>query len=132
MDRYIMLAHYTIFLSLAAAMLTNSVSSLTAKAAEESATDISTSSTSFEISPKAFFHSSAKGPVEVPLGMVPTFFCAAVSRLARLRRAYGTCAGPFDKIKAFLKMLSILFRVLTTDQNLDWNLASLQRLKMLR
>lgn len=112
-------------------MLTNSVSSLTAKAAEESATDMSTSSTSFEISPKAFFHSSANGPVEVSLGMVPTFFCATISRLARLRRAHGTCAGPLNNIKAFLKMLGILFRVLTTDQNLDWNLASLQRLEML-
>ena len=113
-------------------MLTSSVSSLTAKAAEESATDMSTSSTSFEMSPKAFFHSSAKGPVDVSLGIVPTFFCAAVSRLARPLKTRGTYAGAFDNIKTFLEMLSILFHVLATDQNLDRDLAPLQRLEMFR
>lgn len=113
-------------------MLTSSVSSLTAKAAEESATDMSTSSTSFEMSPKAFFHSSAKGPVDVSLGIVPTFFCAAVSRLARPLKNRGTYAGAFDNIKTFLEMLSILFRVLATNQNLNGDLAPLQRLEMFR
>ena len=112
-------------------MLTSSVSSLTAKAAEESATDMSTSSTSFEMSPKAFFHSSAKGPVDVSLGIIPTFFCAAV-RLARPLKNRGTYAGAFDNIKTFLEMLSILFRVLATNQNLNGDLAPLQRLEMFR
>ena len=96
-------------------MLTSSVSSLEANAAAESAADMSTSSTSFDMSPKAFFHSSAKGPIEVSLGIVPTFFYAIVSRRAPLLVSRMTYSGAFDNIEAFLKMLSILLRVLATD-----------------
>lgn len=53
---------------------TSSSGSLIAKAAE-SAGVMSISSTSFEISPNARFQSSAKGPVVVSFGRVPTFFC---------------------------------------------------------
>ena len=58
---------------------TSSFSSLTASAAEERAVEMSTSSTSLDISLKAAFHSSAKGPVELSLAIVPTFFCSCVS-----------------------------------------------------
>jgi hypothetical protein len=53
---------------------TNSSESLIAKAAE-SAGAMSTSSTSFDISANARFHSSAKGPEAGFLGKVPTLFC---------------------------------------------------------
>lgn len=59
---------------------TSSFSSLTARAAAESAGVISTSSTSLDISSKAFFHSSIKGPTEVSFAIVPTFFCNKISQ----------------------------------------------------
>ena len=59
--------------------LTNSFSSLIANAADDIAIAMSTSSTSFEISPNVFLHSSTKGPVEVSFAIVPTFFCLVFS-----------------------------------------------------
>jgi hypothetical protein len=56
-----------------AAKLTSSSGSLIAKAAERAGV-MSTSSTSFEMSPNARFQSSANGPDVVSLGRVPTFF----------------------------------------------------------
>lgn len=69
-------------MSLALVELTNSVSSLALKAAAERAVEMSTSSTSFEISPKAFFQSSIKGPVELSLAIVPTFFYGYLSNVS--------------------------------------------------
>ena len=76
---------------------------------------MSTSSTSFRMSPKAFFHSSAKGPVEESLGIVPTFFYTAISVLCRLHQVEETYSGTFDDIQTFLEVFRVLFCVLATD-----------------
>ena len=38
--------------------------------------------------------------------------------------------GAFDHIEAFLKVLRILFGILATYQDLDWDFAPLERLKV--
>ncbi len=76
---------------------------------------MSISSTSFKISPSAFFHSSAKGPVEESLGIVPTFFYTAISVLCRLHRVEQTHSGTFDNVQTFLEMFRILLCVLAAD-----------------
>ena len=117
---------------MAICMLTNSFSSLTANAAADSANDISNSSTSFDISPYDFLHSSAKGPAELSFAMVPTFFWARVSNLARVLKTTTTYASMFDYIEAFFCMLGILLGVLALDQNLDRYFPPFERLEVFR
>ena len=76
---------------------------------------MSTSSTSFEMSLRAFFHSSAKGPVEESLGIVPTFFYITVSALCRSHQVEQPYPGTFDNIQTLLEMFRILLWVLATD-----------------
>jgi hypothetical protein len=44
------------------------------KATDDREEEMSTSSTSLDMSPNTLFHSSANGPEDVSLGKVPTFF----------------------------------------------------------
>ena len=76
---------------------------------------MSTSSTSLEMSLRAFFHSSAKGPVEESFGIVPTFFYTAISVLYRSYQVEQPYSGTFDNIQTFLKMFRILLWILATD-----------------
>jgi hypothetical protein len=108
---------------------------LTAKAAADKAGEISTSSTSFEMLPYSLFHSSMKGPLEVSLGNMPTFFCNT-TEISSLGWQSGKCgktyARRFDDIGNFSEEFLVLLGILTTDENFERDLAAFQWLQMLR
>ena len=122
-------------LSDSAIRLTSSSGSLIENAVE-SAGVISTSSMSLEISAKARFQSSAKGPDVVSFGRVPTFFCH--QRLSKLLTSIEyahsrmTYSGTFNNLQAFIKCLRLGLRVLCRHQKFHRDLPTLQRLKKLR
>jgi hypothetical protein len=113
-------------------METSSSGSLMAKA-DESAGVISTSSKSFWTSLKAFLHSSAKGPVVVSFGRVPIFFCHVVlakkKNIFQLEQMTYSCF--FDDTETLFECLCLCLGFLSGHQNLDWDLATLQRLQKL-
>lgn len=86
---------------------------------------MSTSSTSFEASPNAARHSSAKGPDDVSFGMVPTFFYNRIS-MPHSQRVCFVYPSAFDDVQAFLELLGVFCCVLSTDQDLDGKLSTFQ------
>jgi hypothetical protein len=106
----------------------------------ESAGVMSTSSTSFDISENVRFQSSAKGPVVVSLGRVPTFFYIRAAwsvirgnRAPTLKMLVGnsTYPGALDNFKTPFECLCFRFRVFCRHQQLDRDLSTLQRLEKL-
>jgi hypothetical protein len=105
----------------------------------ESAGVMSTSSTSFEISENVRFQSSAKGPVVVSLGRVPTFFYIRVAWSVirgkppnlKMQACNSTYSGALDNFDTLFECLCFGFRILCRHQKLDWDLPSLQRLEKL-
>lgn len=92
---------------------TSSSVSLTEKAADESAGVISTSSISVDISPKARFQSSAKGPLVESLGSTPTFFYfnQFMFRSSLNGHKCNSYPGILNGVQAFVKCLFFLLRI---------------------
>ena len=114
--------------------LTSSSVSLTEKAADESAGVISTSSISVDISPKARFQSSAKGPLVESLGSTPTFFYfnQSLFLLSFIINGHkcNSYPGILDGVQAFVKCLFLLLWVFSGHQNFHRDLATFQWFKV--
>jgi hypothetical protein len=106
---------------------------LTAKAAAEIAGAISTSSTSFEMSPYTFLHSSMNGPFEVSFGRIPILFYKSTSIRCLdpvLEENIMTHSCVFDMFGDLGEKRLVMFCILSAHQNFERNLATLQGLQM--
>lgn len=92
---------------------------------------MSTSSTSLDMLANAFFQSSTKGPVDISLGMTPTFFYWFVDVSCLIMRSQNlTYACCLDLASDIGEKLLVLLRIFTPKQNVDRELATFQRVQM--